>query len=48
MEPTTAADWMAVADERLADAEAILKERPDSARVVERGKKIKEINLLAN
>ncbi|MDY6806195.1 MAG: HEPN domain-containing protein [Cyanobacteriota bacterium] len=30
MEPTTAADWMAVADERLADAEAILKERPDS------------------
>ncbi len=30
MEPTTAADWMAVANERLEDAEAILKERPDS------------------
>ena len=30
MEPTTAADWMAIADERLADAQAILKERTES------------------
>lgn len=31
MEPSTAEDWMAIAYERLADAEAIFKERPASA-----------------
>jgi HEPN domain-containing protein len=30
VEPTTAQDWIIVAEQRLADAEAILKERPDS------------------
>ena len=30
MEPTTAQDWIIVAEQRLADARAILKERPDS------------------
>lgn len=30
MEPTTAADWIIVAEQRLADAEVIAKERPHS------------------